>query len=77
MERLVWSLEDSASKLQEEAEQGAASQVAYHRAFLKAMAANGLLDLVEGRYGPAVFNATYALNSDEDAVLQLLAGPPA
>jgi hypothetical protein len=72
VERLAWSLDDTAWKLQEDAEQGRTTQIAYHRAFLKARAASSLLELLEGRYGPAVYEATHALSSNEERVLSLL-----
>jgi hypothetical protein len=74
VERLVWSLEDQAWKLQEEAAQGTATQVAYNQAFRQARAANGLFELLEGRYGRAVYEATHALYADEDTALELLNG---
>jgi hypothetical protein len=72
LEHLVWSLDDVAWGLQEEAERGGSSLALYHLAFRKARAASGLLELIEGRYGPAVYEAVQALNGDEDAVVQLL-----
>jgi hypothetical protein len=75
VERLVWSLDDMAWRLQEEAETGKTSPALYSQAFRRARAASGLLELLEGRYGPAVYEATQALNSDEDTVIQLLSGP--
>jgi hypothetical protein len=77
VERLVWSLDDVAWNLQEQAEQGRASQAVYHHAFRRARAASALFELVEGRYGQAVFEATYALDANEDVVLQLLSAGPA
>lgn len=75
VERLVWSLDDVAWDLQEEAERGTASQVTYNQAFRRAMAANGLLDLLEGRHDSAVYDACQALGANEDAALQLLGHP--
>ncbi len=75
MERLVWSLDDVAWKLQEEAEQGRVSQAQYILAFRRARAASGLFDLLAGRFGSAVSEATYALGANEDAVLQLVGRP--
>jgi hypothetical protein len=75
VERLAWSLDDVAWKLQEEAEQGKVSQAQYIRAFRRARAAGGLFDLLGGHFGSAVSEATYALGADEDAVLQLVGRP--
>lgn len=75
VERLVWSLDDAVWDLQDKAESGGASRVAYQRAFLQARAANALLELLEHRFGSAVYEAIQALNSDETAVLRLLAEP--
>jgi hypothetical protein len=75
VERLVWSLDDVAWKLQEEAEQGRVSQAQYIHAFRRARAAGGLFDLLTGRFGSAVSEATYALGANEDAVLQLVGRP--
>jgi hypothetical protein len=72
---LVWSLDDVAWGLQEAVDKGAASQLDYVRAFRRARAANGLLDLLEDRYDSAVYEASQALSANEDAVLQLLARP--
>ena len=35
-------------------------------------AVDGLLDLLEGRYDSAVYEAMHALSASEDAVLQML-----
>jgi hypothetical protein len=72
---LVWSLDDVAWAFQEAADKGAASQLDYVRAFRRARAANGLLDLLENRYDSAVYEASQALAANEDAVLGLLAHP--
>jgi hypothetical protein len=72
---LVWSLDDVAWSLQEAVDKGAASQLDYVRAFRRARAANGLLDLLESRYDSAVYEASQALSANEDAVLQLLVHP--
>jgi hypothetical protein len=72
---LVWSLDDVAWGLQEAVDKGTASQLDYVRAFRKARAANGLLDLLENRYDSAVYEASQALSANEDAVLQLLVHP--
>jgi hypothetical protein len=74
VERLVWSLDDVAWGLQEQVESGRTSPALYNQAFRRARAASGLLELVEGRYGPAVYEAIQALNSDEEAAVQLLGG---
>jgi hypothetical protein len=75
LERLVWSLDDVAWGLQEENESGTSSGALYNLAFRKARAASGLLDLVEGRYGNAVYEAVQALGSDEEEALRLLSEP--
>jgi hypothetical protein len=75
LERLVWSLDDEAWGLQEKAEAGQASLALYNLAFRKARAASGLLEMVEGRYGPAVYESVQALNTDEDALVQLIKAP--
>jgi hypothetical protein len=75
LERLVWSLDDEAWGLQEKAEAGQASLALYNLAFRKARAASGLLEMVEGRYGPAVYESVQALNADEDALVQLIKAP--
>jgi hypothetical protein len=72
---LVWSLDDVAWALQEAVDKGAASQLDYVRAFRRARAANGLLDLIENRYDSAVYEASQALAANEDAVLQVLVHP--
>ncbi len=72
---LVWSLDDVAWSLQEAVDKGTASQLDYVRAFRRARAANGLLDLLENRYDSAVYEASQALSANEDAVLQLLVHP--
>ena len=72
LEHLVWSLDDVAWRLQEEAEGGKTSPALYNLAFRKARAASGLLEMVEGRHGPAVYEAVQALNGDEDALVQLI-----
>lgn len=74
-EHLVWSLDDVAWRLQEEAERGTTSQLLYNQAFRRARAANSLLDRLEGRYGSAVSQASHALGDNEDAVLGVLAYP--
>ena len=74
LEHLVWSLDDVAWGLQEEAEGGKTSPAFYNLAFRKARAASSLLEMVEGRHGPAVYEAVQALNGDEDAVLRLVRG---
>jgi hypothetical protein len=76
VERLVWSLDDAAWKLQEETDQGKASATAYNEAFRRARAANGLLELLQGRYGRAMYEATHALYGNEDATLELIGGEP-
>jgi len=76
VERLAWSLDDAAWKLQEEADQGKATQVAYNQAFRRARAASSLLEFLHGRYGRAVYEATHALYADEDAALELIGGVP-
>jgi hypothetical protein len=75
LERLVWSLDDVAWGLQEQTQGGKASGALYNQAFRQARAASGLLELVEGRYGPAVYEAVQALSAGEEAVLRLLSGP--
>jgi hypothetical protein len=75
LEHLVWSLDDAAWGLQEEADAGKTSPAVYSLAFRKARAASGLLEMVEGRYGPAVYESLQALGSDEDAVVQLIKAP--
>ncbi len=75
VERLVWSLDDEAWGLQEKAEAGQEPPALYNLAFRKARAANGLLEMVEGRYGPAVYEAVQALSADEDALVQLVKAP--
>ena len=75
MNTLVWSLDDVAWSLQEAVDKGTASQLDYVRAFRRARAANGLLDLLENRYDSAVYEASQALSANEDAVLQLLVHP--
>jgi hypothetical protein len=72
VERLAWSLDDVAWDLQEKSERGEVSAVHYNRAFLRARAASGLLELVQGRLGPAVAEATRALDADEGRALDLL-----
>ena len=72
VEKLVWSLDDAAWALQERVERDPGSQGLYLQAFRRARAANGLLDLLEGRYDSAVYEAMHALGASEDAVLQLL-----
>ena len=59
---LVWSLDDVAWGLQEAVDNGTASQLDYVRAFRRARAANGLLDLLENRYDSAVYEAAQALS---------------
>jgi hypothetical protein len=75
LEHLVWSLDDEAWGLQEKAEAGQASLALYNLAFRKARAASGLLEMVEGRYGPAVYESVQALGADEDALVQLIKAP--
>jgi len=75
VERLVWSLDDSVWDLQDKAEKGEVPQVAYLRAFLQARAGNSLLELLDGRFGPAVYEAIQALNGNEGRVLEILAQP--
>jgi hypothetical protein len=75
VERLAWSLDDAVWVLQEKAEQDPSSQLHYLQAFRKARAASGLLDLIEGRYDTAVYEAMHALGADEDAVMELLSSP--
>jgi hypothetical protein len=72
---LVWSLDDVAWALQEAVDKGTATQLDYVRAFRRARAANGLLDLLENRYDSAVYEACQALSANEDAVLALLVQP--
>jgi hypothetical protein len=76
VERLVWSLDDSVWALQEKAEQDPSSQLPYLQAFRRARAAGGLLDLLEGRYDTAVYEAMHALGANEDAVIELLGDGP-
>jgi hypothetical protein len=75
VERLVWSLDDAVWALQERAEQDPGSQLPYLQAFRRARAANGLLDLLEGRYDTAVYEAMHALGANEDEVIELLGSP--
>jgi hypothetical protein len=75
LEHLVWSLDDEVWGLQEKAEAGQASLALYNLAFRKARAASGLLEMVEGRYGPAVYESVQALGADEDALVQLIKAP--
>ena len=75
VERLVWSLDDAVWALQEKAEEDPSSQLAYLQAFRKARAASALLDLIEGRYDTAVYEAMHALGTDEDDVIDILATP--
>lgn len=75
LEHLVWSLDDEAWGLQEKTEADKASPALYNLAFRKARAASGLLEMVEGRYGPAVYESVQALNGDEEAALGLLKAP--
>jgi hypothetical protein len=75
VETLVWSLDDVTWAVQEAADKGTASQLDYVRAFRRARAANGLLDLLANRYDSAVYDACQALGANEDAVLQLLLPP--
>jgi hypothetical protein len=75
VERLVWSLDDAVWVLQERAEQDPSSQLPYLQAFRRARAASALLDLLEGRYDTAVYEAMHALGADEEAVIELLAAP--
>jgi hypothetical protein len=72
VERLVWSLDDEAWRLQEETQAGKTSGVVYDRAFRRARAANGLLDAMEDRYDSAVYEACHALGADEDGLLDLM-----
>ncbi|MGD0810645.1 MAG: hypothetical protein ABSA91_13205 [Acidimicrobiales bacterium] len=72
---LVWSLDDVAWALQEAVDKGTATQLDYVRAFRRARAANGLLDLLENRFDSAVYESSQALSANEDAVLQLLDQP--
>jgi hypothetical protein len=74
LEQLVWSLDDSAWRLQEEAEGGKTSPALYNLAFRKARAASGLLEMVEARHGPAVYEAVQALDGNEDVAVQLISG---
>jgi hypothetical protein len=74
VERLVWSLDDAVWKLQEEVAAGTATEVAYNQAFRRARAVNGLFELLQGRYGRAVSEATHALYANEDTALELLDG---
>lgn len=74
LEQLVWSLDDAAWDLQEKAERGASSSTLYNQAFRRARAASGLLELQEGHYGRAVFEATHALGGHEGTVLRILDG---
>ena len=73
VERMVWSLDDAVWDLQDKSEKGEVPQVAYLRAFLQARAANSLLELLDGRYGPAMYEATQALSRNEERVVELLA----
>ena len=75
IERLVWSLDDAVWALQERAEQDPTSQLSYLQAFRRARAASALLDLLEGRYDTAVYEAMHALGANEDVVIELLDKP--
>jgi hypothetical protein len=72
VERLVWSLDDAVWALQERAEQDPGSQLPYLQAFRRARAASALLDLLEGRYDTAVYEAMHALGANEDELIELL-----
>lgn len=72
VERVVWSLDDAVWLLQEKAEQDPSSQLPYLQAYRRARAASGLLDLVEGRYDSAVYEAMHALGANEDTEIELL-----
>jgi hypothetical protein len=72
VERGVWSLDDAVWALQEKAEQDPSSQLPYLQAYRRARAASGLLDLVEGRYDSAVYEAMHALGANEDTEIELL-----
>jgi hypothetical protein len=72
VERVVWSLDDAVWALQEKAEQDPSSQLPYLQAYRRARAASGLLDLVEGRYDSAVYEAMHALGANEDTEIELL-----
>ena len=74
LERLVWALDDEAWALQEKAQEGDVPVVAQQRAFIRARAASAALELQEGRYGPAVYEAIQALSGNEAVVLGLLSG---
>jgi hypothetical protein len=76
VERLVWSLDDAVWALQEKAEQDPGSQLPYLQAFRRARAASGLLDILEGRYDRAVYEAMHALGANEDEVIELLDQAP-
>ncbi len=76
VERLVWSLDDAVWALQERAEQDPSAQLPYLQAFRRARAASGLLDLLEGRYDTAVYEAMHALGASEDEVIELLGSQP-
>ena len=75
VERLVWSLDDAVWALQEKTEQDPASQLPYLQAFRRARAASALLDLTEGQYDTAIYEAMHALGANEDGVIELLSAP--
>lgn len=75
VERLVWSLDDAVWALQEKTEQDPTSQLPYLQAFRRARAANALLDLTEGQYDTAIYEAMHALGANEDGVIELLSDP--
>lgn len=74
LERTVWALDDENWALQEKADQGEVSPIAQQRAFIRARAASAALELLEKRYGAAVYEAIQALSGNETAVLDLLGG---
>jgi hypothetical protein len=75
IERLVWSLDDAVWALQEKTEQDPSSQLPYLQAFRRARAASALLDLTEGQYDTAIYEAMHALGANEDGVIELLSDP--
>ena len=75
VERLAWSLDDAVWALQEKSEQDPGSQLPYLLAFRRARAAGALLELLEGRYDTAVYEAMQALGANEDEVIGLLGQP--
>jgi hypothetical protein len=75
VERLAWSLDDAVWALQEKTEQDPGAQLPYLLAFRRARAAGALLELLEGRFDTAVYEAMQALGANEDEVIGLLGHP--